>query len=357
MLQIQAKLGKFRVDAVLFNSSEVLPSTNLRYLTGFTGSDASVLVTPSESHLITDGRYKTQAREETSGLRIHIVRNRLDAVARRLRFRKCRRLGVETSRISYEFAAQLVKKVPGLEVVALNRQFLENLRIRKSQEEKQKIQRAAAIASSACRETLQSGLEGKKESDVAADLELLFRRGGAEGTAFPTIVASGPRGALPHGTASSKTIKAGELVVVDFGCWFDAYSSDETVTCVIGSPSAEQKKIHKAVYDAHMKALDAVKEGIAVRELDKIARRSIDQAGYGKYFVHGLGHGVGLETHEPPSLSPRGKGVLQEGMVFTIEPGIYIEDYGGVRLESLVYLGGSGPELLSQMPKDLISVG
>jgi Xaa-Pro aminopeptidase len=199
-------------------------------------------------------------------------------------------------------------------------------------------------------------LAGRRESDVAADMELLFRRAGAESIAFPTIVASGPRGALPHGTASSKLIEPGELVVVDFGCKFEGYSSDETVTCVVGRPSGQQKKIHKSVYAAHMRVLDAIKEGIEVRELDKIARQSIDQDGYGKYFVHGLGHGVGLETHEAPYLSPRGKGVIQRGMVFTVEPGIYIEDYGGVRLESLVFMGDSGPEILSEMPKDLISV-
>ncbi len=357
MIQIQSKLGRLAVDAVLFNSSEVLPSTNLLYLTGFTGSDASLLITATEGLLITDGRYKTQAKEETSGLQIRIVRNRLEAVARRLRLRKLSRLGVEASRVSHEFIGQLIKRVPGLEIVALKTQFLERLRIRKTSEERDKIKKAAAIASAACRQILQSGLDGKKESDVAGDLELLFRRGGAEGIAFPTIIASGSRGALPHGTASNKLIKAGELVVVDFGCKFEGYSSDETVTCVVGRPSGEQKKIHKAVYDAHMKVLDAVKEGIGVRELDKIARTSIHEDGYGKYFLHGLGHGVGLETHEAPYLSPRGKGVLQEGMVFTVEPGIYIEDYGGVRLESLVYLGASGPEILSEMSKELISVG
>ncbi|MBI5248316.1 MAG: aminopeptidase P family protein [Desulfomonile tiedjei] len=356
MFQIQSKLDRFGVDAILFNSSEVLVSTNLRYLTGFTGSDASVIVTPTESILITDGRYKTQAKEETSGMRIRIVRNRVEAVARTLRSRRSSRLGLEASRVSHELVAQLTKKIPGLKIVPLSRDFLENLRIRKTPEEIEKIKKAAVIASNACRETLRSRLEGKRESDIAADLELLFRRGGAEGIAFPTIIASGPRGALPHGMASDKVIKSGELVVVDFGCRFEGYSSDETVTCVVGRSSEEQKRIHKAVYDAHMKVLDATKEGIGVRELDKIARQSIDQDGYGKYFLHGLGHGVGLETHEAPYLSPRGRGVLQEGMVFTVEPGIYIEDYGGVRLESLVYLSGSGPEVLSEMPKNLISV-
>jgi Xaa-Pro aminopeptidase len=244
-----------------------------------------------------------------------------------------------------------------VELVPLKREFLENLRIRKSDEERDKIKKAASIASSACREVVESGLAGKTESEVAAELELLFRRKGASGIGFDTIIASGERGALPHGIATEKVIQQGELVVMDFGCKFQGYQSDETVTCSIGSPTSEQKKIHRAVYDAHMKALDAVKEGVKVRRLDGIARQSIEEAGYGRFFIHSLGHGLGLETHEPPYLSPKGRGVLKQGMVFTIEPGIYIEGVGGIRLESLVYLSPSGPEVLSEMPKDLIIAG
>jgi Xaa-Pro aminopeptidase len=356
MLQIRSKLNQLRVDAVLLNSSEVLISTNLTYLTGFTGSDATLLITPFEGHLLTDGRYKTQAKEETAGLEIHIVRSRLDSAARLIKARGIKRLGIEAGRMTQEFGRELTRRVRDLLLVPLNRAFLETLRICKTPAEREMIKSAAKIASDACRDVLKGGLAGRKESDVAADLELLFRRGGAEGTAFETIVASGHRGALPHGSASDKVIQPGELIVVDYGCRFKGYSSDETVTCVVGKASKRQKEIHKAVYDAHARALEAVREGVSVRELDRIARQSIDDAGFGKYFLHGLGHGVGMETHESPYLSPRGKGVLQEGMVFTVEPGIYIEDYGGVRLESLVYLGGSGPEILSEMPKDLISV-
>ena len=191
---------------------------------------------------------------------------------------------------------------------------------------------------------------------MAVVLESSFRRNGGHAIAFDTIVASGPRSALPHGKASDKVIGTGELVIIDFGCRFEDYNSDETVTCVVGSPSSEQRKIHAAVYKAHMKAIDFLKVGVRAKDVDKIARQAIDKAGYGKYFLHGLGHGLGLEVHEPPYLSPLGKGTIEEGMVFTIEPGIYLEGVGGVRLESLVFMDRDGPSILSRMPKDLLVI-
>jgi Xaa-Pro aminopeptidase len=356
-LALHERLPKLGVDALLFNTTEVLPSFNLRYLSGFTGSDAAIVLTATERHLFTDGRYKTQARLETSGFDIHIGRSKLDGLARLLKRAEVRRLGVESPRITHQFAHELTRRAKNVELIPLKREMLENLRIRKSPEERARIKRAASIASASCKEVITNGLEGRREAEVAAELEYLFRRNGASGTAFDTIVASGERSALPHGTAADKVIQKGDLVVVDFGCRFQGYRSDETVTCVVGPPVEDQLKIHRAVYDAHMKALDAAKEGVHVRRLDAIARQSIEEAGYGKHFIHSLGHGLGLETHEPPYLSPRGRGQLKEGMVFTIEPGIYIEGIGGVRLESLVYLGASGPEILSEMPKDLISAG
>jgi Xaa-Pro aminopeptidase len=356
-LALHARLQRLGVDALLFNTSEVLASFNVMYLSGFTGSDAAILLTRTERHLFTDGRYKTQAKQEASGFAVHVERNKIDALARALTKAGVLRLGVESPRITHQFAAELQKRAKKVELVPLRREVLENLRIQKSTDERDKIERAASIASSACSEVIGNGLAGKTESEVAAELELLFRRKGASGIAFDTIVASGERSALPHGTATEKVIQRGELVVVDFGCRFEGYRSDETVTCIVGSPTADQKKIHRAVYDAHMKALDAAKEGVKVRWLDSVARQSIEKAGYGKYFIHSLGHGLGLETHEPPYLSPKGRGVLKQGMVFTIEPGIYIEGTGGIRLESLVYLSATGPEVLSEMPKDLISAG
>lgn len=355
-LALHDRLDKMGVDALLFNTSENLLSFNLTHLTGFTGSEASILITRNERHLFTDGRYKTQARQQAPGFRIHVVRSKLDALARSLSALKVRKVGIEAPRVSYDFVTALLRKARGLEVVPLKREFLENLRIRKTAEEKEKILAAATIASQACREVLSSGLVDKREADIAASLEALFRSKGADGIAFETIVASGGRSALPHGAATDKVIGRGELIIVDFGCRLNGYNSDETVTCVSGAASSQQKRIFEAVYRAHMSAMEALRVGVRAREVDRIARQAIDKAGLGKYFLHGLGHGVGLEIHEPPYLSPRGRGFLTEGMVFTIEPGVYVEGVGGVRLESLVYLERSGPLILSGMPKELIPV-
>ena len=354
---LHQRLSRLGVDALLFNTSEVLPSTNLRYLTGFSGSDASILITRAERILFTDGRYKTQVQEEVPDFRARVVRNKPAAVAAAVKSSGVKRLGIEGQRVSYEFVAHLVRRLPQVEVVPLKRKFLEDLRICKDAVEKASIKKAASLASEACREVVDGGLAGRREIDVAADIETRFRIKGAEGIAFETIVASGVRSALPHGTATEKTIEPGDLVIIDFGCRYQGYCSDETVTCCVSTPSAEQKKIHGAVYEAYMHALEAVREGVKVRDLDRIARESLDAAGFGEYFIHGLGHGVGMEIHEPPYLSPRGRGVLRPGMVFTIEPGVYLEGTGGVRLESLVYLRDDGGEVLCEMPKELVVAG
>ncbi|MEW6351054.1 MAG: Xaa-Pro peptidase family protein [Thermodesulfobacteriota bacterium] len=350
-------LRRFGVDALLLNTSETLSSANLRYFTGFTGSDASLLVTKTQRLLFTDGRYKTQAKQQAKGFDVLVVRRKLDALARALKNSGIQRLGVESSRISLEFVNALGKRIPQVKIVPLRRSFLEALRMSKTVEERDMIKTAAHIASEVCRTVVEAGLRGKPEKEIAAHIEHGFRTRGAEAVAFPTIVASGERSALPHAAASDKVIAEGDLVIVDFGCRFDGYHSDETVTCRIGgTPSSEQKRIHAAVYDAHMRALEIAAVGRKVREVDRAARESLDKSGYGKYFMHGLGHGVGLEIHEPPSLSPRGSGVLVQGAVFTIEPGVYLEGFGGVRLESLVYLSNDGPEILSEMPKSLLPV-
>jgi len=355
-VRIEDRFQKFGVDALLFNTSETLLSFNVRYLTGFTGSEAAILLTRNGRHLFTDGRYKTQAKQQAPGFRIHVVRSKLSALAGTIAAAGIRKLGIEAERISYDFVSSLNRRLPKLKVVPIDKKYLEHLRSRKTPEEKAKIKRAAHIASMACREIIGRGLSGKTEIAVAAELEMEMRRNGAEAVAFESIVASAEQSALPHAQPTDRVIGEKELVIIDYGCRLDGYHSDETVTCSTGKPSAEQRKIHKAVYDAHMRALDALKPGIRAREIDAIARRSIAASGYGKYFLHGLGHGVGLEIHEPPFLSPRGRGALEEGTIVTIEPGVYIENLGGVRLESLVYLDRQGPEILSEMPKDLISV-
>jgi Xaa-Pro aminopeptidase len=355
VLALHERLERLGADALLFNTSETLASLNVRYLTGFTGSEATVLITRNERHLFTDGRYKIQAAQEAGEFHVHVVRSRLEALARALKSAGILRLAIEASRVSYEFVTSLTRKMPELEVVPLGRIFLERLRIHKTPEERIKIQRAAHIAALACRKIVDQGLTGKREAQVAAALEAEMRRHGAEGTAFDSIVVAGERSALPHGQPSDRAIGQDELVIIDYGCRVDGYHSDETVTCITGAPTSRQENIYRAVHEAHMRALEAAKPGVTARKIDTIARTVIDKAGYGKYFMHGLGHGVGLEIHEPPYLSPKGRGALEQGMVFTIEPGVYLEGFGGVRLESLVYLHGDGPELLSEMPKELIS--
>jgi Xaa-Pro aminopeptidase len=349
-------LDRARVDALLFNHSENVPSVNVRFLSGFTGSDGAVLIAENELHLFTDGRYKTQAAEQAPAFTRHIVRGKIAAIARALKRKNVKRLGIEGPRLSWAFVTALTKKAGSTEIVPLDTSFLEELRLRKTSAECDLTARAAEIASTSCRELLQGSLEGRVETEVAADLEMRFRRHGAEGIAFETIVASGKRSALPHGIASNKTIRRGELIVIDFGCRYNGYHSDETVTCVIGRPTDEQAAMCRAVREAHDKALDSLRIGIPLKDVDKIARDSITEAGYGKYFVHGLGHGVGLEIHEPPTVSKTGKLKVEEGMIFTIEPGVYIAGVGGVRLESLVFMEETGPRILSRMPKDLIEI-
>ncbi|MDD2500835.1 MAG: M24 family metallopeptidase, partial [Geobacter sp.] len=197
---------------------------------------------------------------------------------------------------------------------------------------------------------------GIREDEFALQLEFEMRRRGADGRGFDFIVASGVRGAMPHGRASDKPILAGELVTVDFGAIKDGYHSDETVTLAVGSVNTRQQQIYQTVLDAHDRAIAAVKPGITCRELDTLARDYIKAQGFGQYFGHGLGHGIGLDVHEKPVISPRSDAVVEEGMVFTIEPGIYIPGFGGVRIEDTVAVTADGCRLLTKVSKQLFIV-
>ncbi|MDQ1240135.1 MAG: Xaa-Pro aminopeptidase [Thermodesulfobacteriota bacterium] len=354
---IRAYMITKKLDAVLFNSSEYLTSSNVRYITQFTGSEAAVLVTLRDRHLFTDGRYTIQARQQAQGYTIHVTKDTVGSVARLVSKWGYSRIGIEPARLTYKLVSQLRRRVPMSTFVDMDKRFLENFRIHKLPQELEKIRNAAAVASEACKKVLWQGIVGKTEADVAWELESEMRRLGADEPSFSTIVASGERSALPHAHPSKKIIFPGDLVVMDYGARLSGYNSDETVTCVVGgSPTPLQEKMHEAVYEAHNRAIESLRIGIPMRQIDQVARQCIDRAGFGRHFIHGLGHGVGLEVHEPPRISQSGKGLVEQGMVFTIEPGIYLEGIGGVRLESLVHMSGDGPELLSLMPKKLISV-
>jgi len=212
----------------------------------------------------------------------------------------------------------------------------------------------ASLASESLRSILGLIKPGTPEKVIARELELEMIRRGAEGKAFDFIVASGERGAMPHGRASDKLIKADELITIDFGAVLNGFYSDETVTVALGNPDASLCHIYSVVKEAHDLAIAAVRPGIVCNELDSIAREHIKSNGFGEYFGHGLGHGVGLEIHEKPVISPRSTMVVEVGMVFTIEPGIYIPGLGGVRIEDTIAVTEQGCRLLTQMPKDLI---
>jgi Xaa-Pro aminopeptidase len=249
----------------------------------------------------------------------------------------------------------LSEKLTGRELVTIGAE-LDQIRSSKDQYETGKLLEVASCASDSLLAVLPQLKPGVKESHIARELEFEMRRRGADGRAFDFIVASGERGAMPHGRASDKAISAGELVTIDFGAVKDGYYSDETVTIAVGWPDARGSEIHSIVKEAHDRAIAAVRPGIPCRDLDAVARDFIRESGYGDYFGHGLGHGVGLEIHEKPVISPRSEAIVEEGMVFTIEPGIYIPGFGGVRIEDTVVVTANGCMLLTQVSKELMII-
>jgi Xaa-Pro aminopeptidase len=333
----------------------LLDLATIRYLAGFTGSDGALVLGADDSWFLTDSRYTTQANFEVAGSRVVEYRGKLDGIAELLTEKKAQRLGFETEHLTVALHGALAAALPGLELVPVGEE-LETLRAVKDAGEITLLETCAGIASRALLDTLGRVRPGAVERDIALELEFAMRRAGADEKSFDFIVASGERGALPHGRASTKAIAAGELVTIDFGAVYGGYCSDETVTVAIGEPDARQREIYSIVKDAHDRAIEKVRPGVALKELDDAARGYIDARGYGAFFGHGLGHGVGLQVHEKPVVSFRSDAVAEEGMVFTIEPGIYIPDWGGVRIEDTVVVTVDGCRLLTGVPKDLMVI-
>jgi Xaa-Pro aminopeptidase len=267
--------------------------------------------------------------------------------------KEVKRVGFEAENMTVAFYRTLSEQLPDVELVPIGLE-LDNLRIKKDEAEIQLLNKAAEIASKSLLSILDALQPDMNERDFALDLEFAMLKAGADDKAFDFIVASGERGALPHGKASRKTISSGELVTIDFGAVYQGYNSDETVTVAIGVPDKKQREIYQIVKDAHDLALESVRPGITYKELDAKARDYIEGKGYGKYFGHGLGHGVGLDMHEKPVISYRSEGLVEEGMVFTIEPGIYLPGWGGVRIEDTVCVTSDGCSVLTRIPKDLM---
>jgi Xaa-Pro aminopeptidase len=337
------RLEEASLDALL-----VTHAPNLRYLTGFTGSAGMLLATRDETILVVDSRYASQAPAETAGLaRVEVVpRSLWEGMGLVVSGLRPGALGYEADRASYR-AAERIAKLGASRVEPTDGQ-VEALRVSKDEGEVDAIRRAADLALDALRATIVTVGPGQTELGIASRLEAALRERGSEWHPFQTIVASGPRAALPHARAADRVIEPGDLLLIDFGATVDGYCSDITRTFVVGRPPDErQRTVYQAVLEAQRAAIDGIRVGMSGRDADAIARRSLDSAGLGREFGHSLGHGIGLEVHEDPRLAPTAEGLLPAGAVVTIEPGVYFEGWGGVRLEDDVFLSTDGPKLVS----------
>jgi len=341
-------LEPLNVDALL-----VLGLVNIRYLSGFTGSDGALILTASGHSLHCDSRYTLQAVGEASLFKVAEYKSKLEGLATALAAKGIRRVAFDAEQMSVSFFNSLSNLLPEVAFIPLADQ-LDQIRAVKSREEIVAIAVSAEIASAAFEELLPQIKSGVSEKELAWKLETLMKRKGADEKAFDFIVASGLRGALPHGRPTDRILQSGEMVTIDFGVCCSGYHSDETVTLAIGKPENRLLEAYAVVKEAHDRAVNAIKPGIDCRSLDAIARGYIESCGFGDLFGHGLGHGVGLEIHEKPTISSRSSQVVEEGMVFTIEPGIYIPDLGGIRIEDLVEVTRDGCRVLSKVSKELM---
>jgi Xaa-Pro aminopeptidase len=334
------------IDALLISKRE-----NVRYLTGFTGSAGSVLVASGKPCLITDFRYAVQAVRQVAGVSVLIQKKDHYAALREAAdHANVTSLWFDETSFTIESLNKLRKQ--GL-VLKGYRDLVGELRQRKDPSELASIRKAIRRAEESFQELTKYIKPGVRESALALMLEFLMREKGARKAAFDTIVASGRNGAMPHASVSERRLKQGDLVTFDFGAEADGYFSDITRTVCIGRPSARQREIHGLVLQAQQTAISAVRPGVACTAVDGAAREVIGGAGHAKQFGHGTGHGVGLMVHEGPSVSPLSRDQVAPLMVFTVEPGIYIPGWGGVRIEDMVLVTGTGFKVLTTLPRGL----
>lgn len=329
---------------------------NRRYLSGFTGTAGYLLISETAAYLLTDGRYVEQAKKQATQFEVIFRQEKvLETIADLLQQESLSILAFESEHLTVAAYQQLQKAVAPV-VIQPVQQLVEELRMVKDEQEIESIKRATRVVDEVFVEILSEIAPGMTEHHVAARMEYLMREKGASGSSFDTIVASGVRSALPHGVASEKQLADGDLVTLDFGCYVDGYTSDLTRTFVLGTPNAKQREIYDIVLESQQKTIAALRPGMKGHEADQIARKVIEQAGYGEAFAHGLGHGIGLNIHEEPSLRRSSEQVLQPGMVVTVEPGIYLPGFGGVRIEDDVLITDSGATVLTTATKEWLTV-
>jgi len=348
--RLRERLPLWSVQALLF-----LDMKNIRYLSGFTGSDGALYIGPECRVLLVDGRYTTQARAEAGGFEVRHYQSKLDGLVDVISWHGCGVIGFEAETMTVATWTALKERLPGLTLRPL-REELEALRAVKDEEEIARIREAATIAAHALNAVLERIRPGMTEREIAADLDDAIRRGGAQEVSFPTIVASGANSALPHARPQDRTVRPGDLLTIDFGAVVEGYHSDETYTFALGRADAKQEQVYQVVKEAHDRAIAAVRAGVACRAIDAAARSWIEGQGFGASFTHGTGHGVGLDVHEYPRLAVQSQAVLEAGMVVTVEPGVYLPGLWGVRIEDLVVVQKDGCALLSNIPKELRAI-
>jgi len=353
-------MGRIRLSFSSLGADALLVShlPNVRYLCGFTGSAALLLVEPTGSTLFTDSRYTFQAREEVAGARIHIARKGLiRAVSETLRSRRGRR------RVAYSQGHITVAQKHALEAGAgsharwvSDAAVVEKLRQVKDADELSRMRDAAVLISGVFRQVRGLIRPGTTELSLAAEIEHEMKRQGASGPSFDTIVASGPRSAWAHARPTSKPLRKDELVVLDQGAIIRGYCSDMTRTVFVGRASAKVKSLYRAVLDAQEAAKEAIRPGVKAGEVDRAARLALKRANLARYFTHSTGHGLGLEVHESPRLGKGEETVLHQGMVITVEPGVYLEGLGGIRIEDDVLVTANGCVDLTTAPRDFLEI-
>ena len=346
--RLQRKLGDHEVDALL-----VTNLTNVRYLTGFSGTNGQVLVTNSDAVFFTDPRYEARAKDLVSGAEIEIYTTRLtEVLEKRLTAGTTRRLGIEATTMTLAERDRLAERLNAIELVSVE-DAVEDLRRTKDAHEIAAIRAAVQLGDEAFAWAIDRLVPGAVEREIALDLEVRMRLAGADGVSFDPIVGSGPLSAHIHHTPSDRNFEKGDLLLLDFGCRVDGYCSDMTRTVVLGPSSDEQRKVYDTVLQSQLAGIAAARAGVRGCDVDAAARAVVDEAGRGGQFPHSLGHGVGLDIHETPALKTS-EDELLPGEIVTIEPGIYVTGRGGVRIEDVVVVTDDGCDVLTRSPKDTL---
>lgn len=360
---MQTRIAELR-KALVANKLDgllITGSTNRRYMSGFTGSAGSLFISGNEALLLTDFRYIQQANEEAPDYDIVRYDDVYATLGQMLSTRSGQRIGFEADKVRVSQMESMEKAVSrngsrAVEWVG-TRDVVEQIRGIKTAVELDLLQKAIDIADDCFEHIVGYMKPGVTEREVAWQMEIFMREQGASALSFPSIVASGVNGALPHARPSDKPLAPGEFVTLDFGCVWEGYNSDMTRTVFVGEPTERDLAVYDLVLTAQKAGVAAVKPGVVAKDVDKVARDIIADAGYGDNFGHGLGHGIGMDVHEEfPRLSPRGEVVLKPGMVASVEPGVYVPDWGGIRIEDLVVVTEDGVRVLTKSPKHLITI-